>query len=334
MKKLIFILLLIINSACKTNNEKIEESNLISEITDTISKDIIQKNILDNGENFVFYKAYYFHANEDDIPEISEDEVVSKFKNINVKLSKDTISIDNVNSYYTIEKKDSKKFFIPKYLYSYYSKAYKDGFNIDVKDNVVYINLDIENNDKIPFVDYFMEAGDAVFMNNCLFLNFGKYIICFKKEENVKNLNREYCDLPFDFEEKNKLENSDKKKYLEFYPQIMGDKLFQIKKIISENTEDNPDEIYQINNGNIGFDSFIYCTYGDSDSQSLINIKNNKIIANEALGYAMPENKTYQSFIINKDLTINIYDIDYNSRLKKILEKYQIRQDGSIVKIK
>ncbi|KUJ60002.1 hypothetical protein AR687_20490 [Flavobacteriaceae bacterium CRH] len=141
-------------------------------------------------------------------------------------------------------------------------------------------------------------------------------------------------NLPFDFEEKNKLANSEKKKYLELYPQIMGDKLFQIKKIISENTEDNPDEIYQINNGNLGFDSFIYCTYGDSDSQTLINVKNNKIIANEALGYAMPENKTYQSFVINKDLTINIYDIDYNSRLKKILEKYQIKQDGSIAKIK
>ncbi|MCV9926936.1 hypothetical protein OIU83_04705 [Flavobacterium sp. LS1R49] len=141
-------------------------------------------------------------------------------------------------------------------------------------------------------------------------------------------------NLPFDFEERDKLANSNRKKYLKAYPQLRGDKLAQIKKIILESSEDNPDEIFQINNGGLGFDSFVYCIYGDSDSQSLINIKNNKIIANESIGYAMPENETYQSFVINKDLTINIYDINYNSRSKKILEKHQIKQDGSITKIK
>ena len=65
-----------------------------------------------------------------------------------------------------------------------------------------------------------------------------------------------------------------------------------------------------------------------------INIKNNKIIAKEAIGYAMPDNETYQSFLINNDLTIDVYDVNYNSRSKKILERHQIKHDGSIVKIK
>jgi len=157
---------------------------------------------------------------------------------------------------------------------------------------------------------------------------------CIIIKEKKKAQNSPVCELPFDLEEKDKLANLDKRKYLEVYPQLNGEKLSQVKKIISENTEDNPDEIYQINNKDLGFDSFVYCTYGDSDSQSLINIKNNKILANEFLGYAMPENKTYRSFVINKDLTINIYDVDYNSKSKKILERYQIMSDGSIIKLK
>jgi hypothetical protein len=156
-----------------------------------------------------------------------------------------------------------------------------------------------------------------------------------KKEEvsisNTKNSNQ--INLPFDFEEKNKLANTDRAKCAQLYPQLVEDKLNEIKKIISENTEDNPDEIFQINNGGLGFDSYVYCTYGDSDSQTLISIKDNKIIASESIGYAMPENKTFQSFVINEDLSITIYDVEYNTFVKKILEKYQIKNDGKIVKI-
>lgn len=141
-------------------------------------------------------------------------------------------------------------------------------------------------------------------------------------------------NLPFDFEEKNKLANQDEIKFRELYPTLKDDKFENIKKIIFSNNEDNPDDIFQINNGGLNFETYVYCTYGDSDSQTLINVKNGKIISEVSIGYAMPENETYQSFIINRDLSIVVNDINYNTRVKKVLEKYQIKNDGSIIKIK
>lgn len=141
-------------------------------------------------------------------------------------------------------------------------------------------------------------------------------------------------NLPFDFEEKNKLANSDTANFTQLYPMIKGKELETIKKNIYFSNEDNPDEIFQINNGGIGFDTYVYCTYGDSDSQTLINVKNGKIIYRESIGYGTPEDKTYQSFVINKDLSIVIYDINYMTKSKKVLEKHQINPDGSISKMK
>lgn len=337
LKKIIYILILLINISCKTNDEKADKNISTSEDVNNVaeSNSLKSENTSFKGESYTFYKAYYFQANANDTPEIQEDEIVKRFKKLDIKLSKDTISINNVKSYYNIEKKNSRKFFGKEYLYAYYLDAFKKGFNVDIKDTVSYVNLDIENNDKSPFVDYFFEAGDAVFMNNCLFLNFGRYIICFKNDQAKAESDNKYCELPFDLEQKDKLANSNKDSYSKAYPKLIDSKLLEIKKIISEVSDgDNADEIFQINNGGLPFDSFVYCTYGDSDSQTLINVKNNKIIGKEAIGYAMPDNETYQSFVINKDLTIDVYDVNYNSRSKKILERHQIKQDGSIVKIK
>jgi hypothetical protein len=140
-------------------------------------------------------------------------------------------------------------------------------------------------------------------------------------------------NLPFDFEEKDKLVSTDIAKLAQLYPTVKGEKLEAIKKYIYFDSEDNPDEVFQIDNGGIGFDTYVYCTYGDSDSQTLINIKDEKIISKESIGYGTPENETYQSFIINKDLSIVIYDINYTTRSKKVLEKHQINPDGSIKKL-
>lgn len=154
------------------------------------------------------------------------------------------------------------------------------------------------------------------------------------QEKPVANENNESVNLPFDFEERNKLANTDETKLPQVYPVLKDDKLEVVKKIIATDGEDNPDIVFKVNNKTTVFDTYVYCTYGDSDSQTIINVKDNKIIDKESIGYAMPENETYQSFVINKDLSVTIYDIDYNTRSKKIFEKYQIKQNGSIIKIK
>ncbi|MCP2025474.1 hypothetical protein L1276_000614 [Flavobacterium sp. HSC-32F16] len=188
----------------------------------------------------------------------------------------------------------------------------------------------------ILFLTVFLSCSDKKKEEKSAIENFDK-IDNIQKELKLdkSNLSVKKVELPFDLEQKDKLANLNEEEYLKTYPKLKDSKLLEIKKIISESSDgDNADEIFQINNGGLTFDSFVYCTYGDSDSQTLINVKNNKIIAKEAIGYAMPDNETYQSFVINKDLTIDVYDVNYNSRSKKILERHQIKQDGFIVKVK
>ncbi|QYS91619.1 hypothetical protein JJC04_02230 [Flavobacterium covae] len=131
-----------------------------------------------------------------------------------------------------------------------------------------------------------------------------------------------------------KLCGNNEKKCKEKYPFLEGNELENLKKLISGNSEDSPDKIFKINNGNLDFKNYIYCTYGDSDSQTLISVRNDKIISSASIGYAMPENESYQSFVFEKDLSIVVYDIKYNTLTKKILEKYQVKKDGTILKTK
>ncbi|WP_421497718.1 hypothetical protein V8245_12895 [Flavobacterium columnare] len=144
----------------------------------------------------------------------------------------------------------------------------------------------------------------------------------------------EMVNLPFNFEEMTKLCGNNEKKCKEKYPFLEGNELENVKKLISGNSEDSPDKIFKINNGNLDFKNYIYCTYGDSDSQTLISVRNDKIISSASIGYAMPENESYQSFVFEKDLSIVVYDIKYNTLTKKILEKYQVKKDGTILKTK
>ncbi|MEB3800088.1 hypothetical protein INQ45_02990 [Flavobacterium columnare] len=134
--------------------------------------------------------------------------------------------------------------------------------------------------------------------------------------------------------EMTKLCGNNEKKCKEKYPFLEGNELENVKKLISGNSEDSPDKIFKINNGNLDFKNYIYCTYGDSDSQTLISVRNDKIISSASIGYAMPENESYQSFVFEKDLSIVVYDIKYNTLTKKILEKYQVKKDGTILKTK
>jgi hypothetical protein len=74
---------------------------------------------------------------------------------------------------------------------------------------------------------------------------------------------------------------------------------------------------------------------GDAISQTLINIKNNKLVSSQGIGYELgAEDETYQSFVINKKLNIDIIDINYKTKVKKVLSSLKINSDGKIIKIK
>ncbi|OWP82848.1 hypothetical protein BWK59_13700 [Flavobacterium davisii] len=204
----------------------------------------------------------------------------------------------------------------------------KAGYNSDIRFETYFtFNVEKGNCENIKVLE--PAEGNMISLSEWRELN--------KSENNIQNNTMsasEMVNLPFDFEEMTKLCGNNEKKCKEKYPFLEGNELDNIKRLISENSEDSPDKIFKINNGNLDFKNYIYCTYGDSDSQTLISVRNDKIISTASIGYTMPDNESYQSFIFEKDLSIIIYDIKYNTFTKKILEKYQVKKDGTILKLK
>jgi hypothetical protein len=151
-----------------------------------------------------------------------------------------------------------------------------------------------------------------------------------KKNLEVKN-NDKIINLPFDFENlKNCSQNCS-----QIYPRYTSKELPNIAKIAFEITQYEPEIIYLLNNGNLKFQTYIVQYSGDAISQTLINIKNDKAISSENIGYELgAEDESYQSFIINEKLNIDIIDINYKTKLKKVLNTFKINSEGKIIKIK
>ncbi|WP_333852041.1 hypothetical protein [Epilithonimonas sp.] len=148
----------------------------------------------------------------------------------------------------------------------------------------------------------------------------------------IHNLN----SLPFDFEKytaiclQQSLPECERK-----YPKINDISLKKVMDILGNRTEDNPTNIFQISNiykNNI--EIYVLDFEGDSTFQEVLTINNNQIISRQSIGHSMPEEKTYKSFVIEKDMIINIYMIDYQNLNKKIAEKYKIDATGKILKSK
>jgi hypothetical protein len=151
-----------------------------------------------------------------------------------------------------------------------------------------------------------------------------------KKNLEAKN-NDKIINLPFDFEN---LKNCSQNCY-QIYPRYTSKELPNIAKIAFDITQYEPEIIYLLNNGNLKFQTYIVQYSGDAISQTLINIKNDKAISSENIGYELgAEDESYQSFIINEKLNIDIIDINYKTKLKKVLNTFKINSEGKIIKIK
>lgn len=356
MKKIIYVLFLLLNLSCKSNTEKSEKNNSLTDVIDTTStkKEKNKESILVNGEKYIFYRAYYHQADENDIPEIYEDKVVEKFKDMKVKLSKDIISIDGTESHYTIEKMDSRKFFMRKYLYNYYVDAFKNGFEIDINKNVDYLQLDLSNNTESPFKDYFLDAGTTVFTNNCLFLNFKRYIICFKKEDRTKVWDTKNCELPFDFGRLNKVfgwctdDKNQVTRCSTLYPELVKNEypIFYFrnnkeleKMVVKETKIASPNHYFNIKTNLKDIHTIVVCYPSEESEESqgpetyLMNIKNNKVIS-----YIKDEKNddfiNFKDFVIDENLNITFYEINGLRPKEKIFRVYKMNTDGTFVKIR
>jgi len=302
----------------------------------------ITKNDNKKGAEWSFYSAYYQRANENDKPEIYEEEVVNKFKEVQVFLTKDSIWIDDNVSGYTIETMDSKQYYVRDYVYENYVDAFKNGYSIDIKNNLSCLRINYERYLQAPFFDYFKEGGSTVFIDSCLFLNYKGYLVCYKKKANTP-LDKRQCDLPFDLEKADRLCQRDSRFG---YPDLCANEypVFYFKDnkqlealVVNETKLANPDYYFNIKNNldNINTIVVVYPaeasdeSYGDE--RYIINIKDNKVVScikdEDAL-------LNYKYFVINKDLSIVFYENNGLRPKEKILKRYQMNTDGSFSLIK
>jgi len=141
--------------------------------------------------------------------------------------------------------------------------------------------------------------------------------------------------LPFDFEKYTALcIQKGASECAERYPVLNQESSDKLMATLSSKLEGTPERIFQLHvSQNNDFKIYIICFDGDSSAEEMVVMKGDKIVSQESLGYAMPENKTYQSFSVNQDLTVDIYEVNYSDFKKKTIRKYKIQADGSISKI-
>jgi len=149
------------------------------------------------------------------------------------------------------------------------------------------------------------------------------------------NAGTELVALPFDFEKYTALcLQKGASECAERYPVLNEVSSRELMTQLSSKLEGTPERIFQLHSSqknNLAI--YIICFDGDSSSEEMVVMKGNQIVSQESVGYAMPENKTYQSFSVNEDLTVDIYEVNYSDFKKKTIRKYKILADGSISKI-
>ncbi|REC50181.1 hypothetical protein [Chryseobacterium pennipullorum] len=138
--------------------------------------------------------------------------------------------------------------------------------------------------------------------------------------------------LPFDYENyKQTCIQSSSADCQEKYPLLNTSEYDKIIKILDRN-EGRPQAIFPIQSiFNSDIAVYVLNFEGDSSLQEIVTVKNNKIVSSQSIGYAMPDEETYETFIINSDMTIDVYEISFADHLnKKKKGKYKLSAHGNI----
>lgn len=332
-------------SSCKTDvkaDVKNENNpNSIASIID--SSKVIENENIPNSENgktkFELVEVKQISNNK------SQDSIISRLKSLKIEIDATTIFINNVSAKYSSDKSDSKQFFGKNYVYNYYTDYLSKNFNIDIKKDVNYIEVSYEDAQKFPFKDFFLEGGVTVFMNDYLLLQYSDYIITFKKISKNSSEKKKLVALPFDYQKySNECYLEDNPKCNEKYPKVVGNELKMITNLINKKVnKNNPEVIYHIDNGGLPFETYIFQIHEENAEYFLnsiiVNIKNGELISKQQIGVQtdgdIPESVDYmtKSFVLNKDLIINIFEIRSSKVYKKLNESYEIKSDGRIIKL-
>lgn len=305
-----YILLSFLLIACKKNENIKDENKIVS--TEIEEKSLEQKNT--NGENIPIEGKWEwkYNPNNGDVPEMlftlsiqksSDNQFVAQYCAIAQNGNRIDCSNDKDYNVKGIIKGNK----IEATFYSFF----------DNKKTKANVELLILNKDSIEWK-----------INNKVNFEFYAPTKCIltKKNKNKSEINKfKKNSLPFDFDNYNN--DTENKTYSAY----SSNDLPEITKIIDDQLNEYPSKIFIIDNGGLPFETYIFETDGDSVTQIIVNIKDNKVLSSEIVGY---ESDSENTFMIKKDLSIVMFKIDSKKNLKIVTENLQINQDGTIAKVK
>lgn len=171
------ILFLITITSCKKEVNNIINKN--KETNDTLLTNKEEKKVeIEIKDNKTTFKLI-------DVKQISNnkpiDSIISRLKSIKIEIKDNIITLNNYKAKFTTDKSDSKKFFSQNYIYKFYTDYLYKNYNIDIKNQVNYVEIGYEDSQKYPFKDFFLEGGVTVFEKDYLILQYSDYLIVFKK---------------------------------------------------------------------------------------------------------------------------------------------------------
>ncbi len=146
-------------------------------------------------EEFTFRSSYFQQTGDTDIPEVSEQTVREKFKDLSIRLSTDSIYINDLGLAIEREKIKTNSFFGRKYERDYYKSAFQLAYDEELGSEMEVIFVDFQGDQSSEFWSCFFEGGYAIVMDGNLYLNYKRYLVQYSSEPLKK---ASQCELPFD----------------------------------------------------------------------------------------------------------------------------------------
>lgn len=290
-------------------------------------------------QEFNFITAYFQMTGDTDFPEVSEKVVAKKMKQITIRLTADSIYLNDFALPIEHETPKTDFFFGRKYEYNYYKSAFQTGYNEDLGNKLSVIFADFKEDHSSEYWNYFFEGGYAILKGQNLYLNFKRYIVQFSSEPLKK---KQLCELPFDmWQDWRFCEYDERESNGDFcaskFPIYMLNKDKEMKaslELLLKEEGRTLKTVHKINTPKNHPDILVVIAEAEEESSGdyfivMRDPKNGLTILKD------PKDEFLHSynFIISKNLKVTFYENNAYSPKKDIKCEFQILSDGTYSKL-